>query len=71
MKVVHVLKSPHRRRHTRRYKKLKKINLSPYILPKELQGGFLPALIPIIAAAISAAPAIAGTVIAAKNANRS
>lgn len=31
-----------------------------------MRGGFLPFLAPIIAAAISAAPAIAGTVIAAK-----
>ncbi|WGZ76468.1 MAG: pX protein [Agile wallaby adenovirus 1] len=31
-----------------------------------MRGGFLPALIPIIAAAIGAAPAIAGTVLAAK-----
>lgn len=35
----------------------------------DLTGGFLP-LIPLIAAAIGAAPAIASTVIAAKNANR-
>ncbi|AGS11272.1 core protein 2 [Duck adenovirus 1] len=35
---------------------------------RRLKGGFLPAIIPLIAAAISAAPAIAGTVIAAKNA---
>lgn len=34
---------------------------------RAMKGGFLSALIPIIAAAISAAPAIAGTVIAAKN----
>lgn len=36
----------------------------------DLTGGFLPFVIPLIAAAIGAAPAIAGTVIAAKNANR-
>lgn len=33
---------------------------------RAMRGGFLPLLAPIIAAAISAAPAIAGTVIAAK-----
>ncbi|AAF86930.1 pX [Frog adenovirus 1] len=36
---------------------------------KELRGGFLPLLVPIIAAAISAAPGIAGAVLAAKNHN--
>lgn len=34
---------------------------------REMRGGFLTALVPIIASLISAAPAIAGTIIAAKN----
>ncbi|QHB43572.1 MAG: pX [psittacine adenovirus 7] len=33
----------------------------------ELRGGFLPLLIPILSSLISAAPAIAGTIIAARN----
>ncbi|QIJ58765.1 pX [psittacine adenovirus 6] len=33
----------------------------------ELRGGFLPFLIPILSSLITAAPAIAGTIIAAKN----
>ncbi|AIZ35771.1 pX [Psittacine adenovirus 3] len=37
---------------------------------RRLKGGFLPLLIPLISAAIGAAPAIASTVIAAKNARR-
>lgn len=36
----------------------------------ELRGGFLPLLVPIISSLISAAPAIAGTIIAAKNASK-
>ncbi|QSV39480.1 pX [Bovine adenovirus 7] len=70
MKVVHVLKSSRRRRYPTRRKNYKK-NMGHYMFTKQMQGGFLPALIPIIAAAISAAPAIAGTVIAAQNNKRS
>lgn len=70
MKVVHVLKPSRRRKRSTRKNFLKHYS-SPVVLTKELTGGFLPALIPIIAAAISAAPAIAGTVIAAQNAKRS
>lgn len=33
----------------------------------ELRGGFLPLLVPLISSLISAAPAIAGTIIAARN----
>ncbi|UJZ92510.1 pX protein [Barthadenovirus sternae] len=36
-------------------------------MKRRMKGGFLPLLIPLIAAAIGAAPAIAGTIIAAKN----
>ncbi|AFV70640.1 pX [Bovine adenovirus 6] len=67
MKVVHVLKPSRRRKRSTR-KHFLKYYSTPFVLKKELQGGFLPALIPIIAAAIGAAPAIAGTVIAAQNA---
>ncbi|AAK13179.1 pX [Bovine atadenovirus D] len=71
MKVVHVLKPSRRRKRSTRKKIFLKRYSTPIVLNKELTGGFLPALIPIIAAAISAAPAIAGTVIAAQNAKRS
>lgn len=37
---------------------------------RELRGGFLSLLIPLLASAISAAPAIAGTIIAAKNSEK-
>ncbi|ACH89472.1 core protein precursor pX [Raptor adenovirus 1] len=36
----------------------------------ELRGGILPFLVPIISSLITAAPAIAGTIIAAKNASK-
>lgn len=37
-------------------------------MKRRMKGGFLPLLIPLLSAAIGAAPAIAGTIIAAKNA---
>ncbi|ADP30820.1 pX [Skua adenovirus 1] len=37
---------------------------------REMRGGILPFLIPILSSLITAAPAIAGTVIAARNASK-
>lgn len=42
----------------------------PVRFNKELRGGFLQLLIPLLASAISAAPAIASAVIQAKHADR-